>query len=181
MQCSLAWSERLANHLKELRGNFKIFRKNCSEKRRIGQLISSYFPKNKPEGRHFDEIWFSRLTRAARQDMCLRKLNILKCPRFNFINEHRKTNRQKAQSLNEKFIQISLCIGLRSKRVQFSFAWCERLANHLKELRANFDANFRAEYGLKKKAARKTKNRSIRIVFQYKFTIKPAVFCELDS
>ena len=69
-------------------------------------VISQLFPMAKM-GHH-----------TAHKDMCLH--NILKCPRFNYINEHRKTNRHKAQFLNKNiYIQISLCIGLRSKRTMF--------------------------------------------------------------
>ena len=49
---------------------------------------------------------------GSRGDVCLHK--IIQVSRF--IYENTKKNSQKA-SLNEKFIQLSLCIGLRSKRL----------------------------------------------------------------
>ena len=61
----------------------------------------------------------------------------------------------------------------------------ERSASDLKELQVNFKANLSSRAGHVfnnfAKTVQNTKNRSIRIVFQYKFTIKPVFFWLLNS
>ena len=60
----------------------------------------------------------------------------------------------------------------------------ERRASDLKELHVHFEANLstRAWYVFQNfaKNVQKTKNRSIRIVFQHKFIIKPAIFLAVE-
>ena len=60
----------------------------------------------------------------------------------------------------------------------------ERRASDLKELHVHFEANLstRAWHVFKNfaKTVKNTKNRSIRIVFQCKFTIKPASFLAVE-
>ena len=56
----------------------------------------------------------------------------------------------------------------------------ERRASDLKELQVHFEANLSTRawhvfQKFRKKTVHNTKNQSIRIVFQYKFTIKPAI------
>ena len=99
-----------------------------------------------------------------------------------FINKNKEQNRQKAFP-NKKFISC-LFIGLRSEHIQF-LPRGNRLTSDLKEMRVNFEVNLstHAEHIFKNFAntVRNTKNWSIGIVFQYKFTIKPVIICVLYS
>ena len=59
----------------------------------------------------------------------------------------------------------------------------ERRASDLKELQVHFEANLSTRAVFKtfaKKLFRIQKNQSIRIVFQYKFTIKLAIFLAVE-
>ena len=61
----------------------------------------------------------------------------------------------------------------------------ERRESDLKELSVHFEANLSTRawhvFQIFAKTVQNIKNRSIKIVFQYKFTIKPVIFQPLNS
>ena len=61
----------------------------------------------------------------------------------------------------------------------------ERRESDFKELSVHFEANLSTRawhvFQIFAKTVQNIKNRSIRIVFQYKFTIKPVIFQPLNS
>ena len=96
--------------------------------------------------------------------MCLFTQDYAELSRF--INKNEKYTQ--IAFLNKRFIQIGLFASLKQKRIIFA---ARRLASDLKSiLKRIYRSTFFKHFA---RTVRNTKNRSIRIVFEYKFTIKP--------